>query len=150
MLGKIPQPYRTVVVVAAAVLLLALLVLGYNSCRSGYVDKQSEKHDERTEERSERERELEAEVTRLRAEADQLSEQMASRDAQIAAFKKLAEDRTGLDKKEAQKIDEISKAYEREAAVTDADTDAATRWNRLCAKYAERGIKLDCSRQPTP
>jgi hypothetical protein len=42
--------------IAGVVIIICGIFFTYDSCRSGYVDKESQKHDQRTEERSERER----------------------------------------------------------------------------------------------
>jgi TolA-binding protein len=102
---KIPQPYRLIAIVAALVLVAALLVFGYNSCRSGYVDRQSERHDARTEERSERERQLEVENARLRAQADESVKAGEAKDIEIAALKGLIEKKGGQIEREQERLE---------------------------------------------
>lgn len=93
LLGRVNAHYLIFGVIG--VVLIALSVTMYDSCRSGYVDKQSEKRDERTEQRSERERQLEVENAKLRAQADQLFKDGEAKDTEIAGLKGLIDKKGG-------------------------------------------------------
>lgn len=120
LLKYIPQPYRLIVQIGSAVLLIVLAIYLFGSIRSCQYDKARKEYQQKED--------------AAKAERDKLLGQIAQRDKEIAeleiekqAFKTMAENGVRSDAEKAKQIEEISAKEAQDLESVRKDMDCATR-----------------------
>jgi len=138
-LNRIPQPYRLIVFVIAAVALLVIVFTLFNQVKSCGYDKARKDYEDQSRAWANERAILLGRI----AERDKQIEQLEAKEAAIIAADKAGKK---LDDDIANRIDEVTKAAADEAISTDAPADCTDRAERTCSKLAglKPPIVIDC------
>lgn len=137
LLNYIPQPYRVIVQIGAAVLFIALVIYLFGSIRSCQYDKARREYQQA-------EAHWKAERDGLKGENALLRTQIAELEPKVLAYQAAADAGRKVDENLAAKIEQIGKDSANEEAMANTPTDCRTRAARVCALLSTNRIPHDC------